>query len=451
MLDLNKMQFHLQDLKKSFEILVEICHAIDSQDVSLLENFFQQDIYIESLNLEKNKHLICCMWDQDNLTSFGLENTNIDICESPLDRAINTKNVKLIETILDAGKHLPNWSICLSMALQLSIDLSDIDIIELLLSNGADPSGGGIEPLPIFTNDINLVKVLISNGADVNVISDDGFTPLMVASQYGEIVLVKLLVCAGANVNYVSTETPFLGALSLAAEQAHIPVYNYLLPLVDNQTEIDYARNQLSWMKDSIDDGETLSSSKISNSLSKKIHKELVSQKMIDLQDKNKIENIWDWIREQEVLPICVKQLTWQEIWRLAQVNENFKVSLADHNTYFSSTDQSISLRLDKLISYNISFNKNEDKLVLLEMDEVSTICCTGSIRRFPISKISKSIGKKQVLAILAKRFPGWHWLRAMESYNFSNNIVEMKELQMLVDWMQVVDCKIWRIEFDIF
>ena len=49
------------------------------------------------------------------------------------------------------------------------------------------------------------VQLLIDNGANVNIINNDGSTPLFLAVQYGLTEIVQLLIDSGANVNHKSS------------------------------------------------------------------------------------------------------------------------------------------------------------------------------------------------------------------------------------------------------
>lgn len=64
-------------------------------------------------------------------------------------------------------------------------------------------SRGGIRPLHLAVelNDINIVRLLLENGADADCSSFDGTTPLMVASKAGNFEMVQILYTPWRNLN----------------------------------------------------------------------------------------------------------------------------------------------------------------------------------------------------------------------------------------------------------
>ena len=74
-----------------------------------------------------------------------------------------------------------------------------------------------------------MVKELLGGGADVNqATTDDGSTPLYIASQNGHLEVVKELLGGGADVNQARTDdttTP----LRMESEEGHVEVVKELL------------------------------------------------------------------------------------------------------------------------------------------------------------------------------------------------------------------------------
>lgn len=75
-------------------------------------------------------------------------------------------------------------------------------------------------------NNADILRILIDNRADVNAIDENGKTPLMVASFYGELEAVKLLVEAGADVRQKSNSGKT--ALDTAISWKHNEIAEYL-------------------------------------------------------------------------------------------------------------------------------------------------------------------------------------------------------------------------------
>jgi uncharacterized protein len=244
------MKCRPEDYKESFENLVRICHAIDFQDIVLLQKLLLESGYIECLDYSDDKYLMmCCEPDLFN-DFFGLNNIDVDnyvgFVEIPLERAVRTENIDLVRTILNAGQNLPNWSISLAAGLVAAVEMGNKEIVVLLVSSGANPSKSFSEDAPlmsaVLSKNIELIELLLSEGAFVDPQAcGSGRTPLIIASYYGWLEIVKILVNAGADVNYLAEAE---AALFCAASQGYIDVYEYLLPLVSDLEEIKMAKKR---------------------------------------------------------------------------------------------------------------------------------------------------------------------------------------------------------------
>ena len=103
-----------------------------------------------------------------------------------------------------------------STALYLAVNRDDPEIVELLLSHGADPSGKvdeGNTPLHAAIRassfrppHAGVIKLLLDNGASVNARNDSGTTPLHRAMDLPYADVVRLLLEAGADVSAVDDD-----------------------------------------------------------------------------------------------------------------------------------------------------------------------------------------------------------------------------------------------------
>ncbi len=140
--------------------------------------------------------------------------------QTALTIAIRNKNVDIsvLDMLLDAGAD-PNvaphdrWT-----PLTSAINYRDLDLVDLLVSYGADVNiTRDVTPLiiAVFKGDIRVLEYLLDSGGDVNLRNVGGVTPLMVAlkSEYPNIEIVDLLLKVGADVNiteYIGGMTPLM-------------------------------------------------------------------------------------------------------------------------------------------------------------------------------------------------------------------------------------------------
>ena len=105
------------------------------------------------------------------------------------------------------------------------------DCMRLLLDLGADPNAhnaAGATALMWAAGDVNKVRLLLARKAQVNVVSENGRTPLMIAARHeGAVAIVGLLIEKGADVN--AKDNQGTNALMQAATAADVETLKLLL------------------------------------------------------------------------------------------------------------------------------------------------------------------------------------------------------------------------------
>jgi ankyrin repeat protein len=150
--------------------------------------------------------------------------------------AVIDGDLDLVKQSIEAGANLDGYDWNLSYApLGMAIDRGYLELVECLLTAGANPHCGSITTtalgLAAERGEIEIIQLLLARRVDVNTpVSADGWTALLSTIENGHRSIVQLLVTAGANVNAWSRgETPIL----LAAKCEEREIYNYLYPLVN--------------------------------------------------------------------------------------------------------------------------------------------------------------------------------------------------------------------------
>ncbi|MBD1893115.1 hypothetical protein [Coleofasciculus sp. FACHB-129] len=118
---------------------IELRQAIDSQDIHLLKTLLSNEEYLIHLD-----------WD-DYREDY----------EPLLEQAVAVGNLVLVQILLEKGRNLSYWSMCLARSIELAASLNNLEIVQKLLEAGADANVGGTEPSIVpaaGTGNIQLVQ-----------------------------------------------------------------------------------------------------------------------------------------------------------------------------------------------------------------------------------------------------------------------------------------------------
>ncbi|SFM30904.1 ankyrin repeat domain-containing protein [Pelosinus propionicus] len=167
--------------------------------------------------------------------------------------SIQKNDINMVKTAVENGANVNIYKDGNEMATALTLSIGNEEIMNYLISLGADVNAtidlpGNIPPVRInplmkavYKNDFISVKTLMENGANVNYSDSRGFRPLDIAisNNYSSIKIIKYLIENGANVNYTiksgSNPTP----LMLAIKNKNIQAIQMLLVAGANLTQVD--------------------------------------------------------------------------------------------------------------------------------------------------------------------------------------------------------------------
>ncbi|KAM3292808.1 hypothetical protein ACQJBY_036454 [Aegilops geniculata] len=135
--------------------------------------------------------------------------------ETPLTCAISRQNAYLVCYFLDHGADTEKLNSEGYTPLHFATNQGYVDIVELLLSKGANPDGlsHGGTALHVAANNghDDIVKVLLDHHADHKIaLSGTDSTALVIATAVCSLKCVKLLLEAGAGVDGIGKDTPLI-------------------------------------------------------------------------------------------------------------------------------------------------------------------------------------------------------------------------------------------------
>lgn len=157
--------------------------------------------------------------------------------KTPLIIAVGNSYLETAKILIENGANINAVDIEGWSALSYAVNNGDIEIAKLLLENKAKIKDELLIAIksPIVESRINMMKLLIDNKADINYTDENGFNPLNIAIESGDMELTKFLITNGANVNSLMQDGVSLIGYAIAQNNMDL-----LQILIENGANVNY-------------------------------------------------------------------------------------------------------------------------------------------------------------------------------------------------------------------
>lgn len=199
-------------------------------DLTLLEKSAENSAKITQMIIDKvDKKLINDSLEGKTPLIIAVGNSYIDTAKILIENGADVNAVDI-----------EGWS-----ALSYAVNNGDIEIAKLLLENKAKIKDELLIAIksPIVESRINMMKLLIDNKANINYTDENGFNPLNIAIESGDMELTKFLITNGANVNSLMQDGVSLIGYAIAQNNMDL-----LQILIENGANVNYTGGD-SWAK----------------------------------------------------------------------------------------------------------------------------------------------------------------------------------------------------------
>ena len=163
--------------------------------------------------------------------------------KTPLIIAVGNSYIDTAKILIENGANINAVDIEGWSALSYAVNNGDIEIAKLLLENKVKIKDELLIAIksPIVESSINIMKLLIENGANINYTDENGFNPLNIAIESGDMELTKFLITNGANVNSLMQDGVSLIGYAIAQNNMDL-----LQMLIENGANVNYTNGD-SW------------------------------------------------------------------------------------------------------------------------------------------------------------------------------------------------------------
>lgn len=163
--------------------------------------------------------------------------------KTPLIIAVGNSYIDTAKILIENGANINAVDIEGWSALSYAVNNGDIEIAKLLLENKAKIKDELLIAIksPIVESRINIMKLLIDNKANINYTDENGFNPLNIAIESGDMELTKFLITNGANVNSLMQDGVSLIGYAIAQNNMDL-----LQILIENGANVNYTNGD-SW------------------------------------------------------------------------------------------------------------------------------------------------------------------------------------------------------------
>lgn len=157
--------------------------------------------------------------------------------KTPLIIAVGNSYIDTAKILIENGANINAVDIEGWSALSYAVNNGDIEIAKLLLENKAKIKDELLIAIksPIVESRINIMKLLIDNKANINYTDENGFNPLNIAIESGDMELTKFLITNGANVNSLMQDGVSLIGYAIAQNNMDL-----LQILIENEANVNY-------------------------------------------------------------------------------------------------------------------------------------------------------------------------------------------------------------------
>lgn len=197
-------------------------------DLTLLEKSAENSAKITEMLIGKS---------DKNIINDSLEG------KTPLIIAVGNSYIDTAKILIENGANINAVDIEGWSALSYAVNNGDIEIAKLLLENKAKIKDELLIAIksPIVESRINMMKLLIDNKANINYTDENGFNPLNIAIESGDMELTKFLITNGANVNSLMQDGVSLIGYAIAQNNMDL-----LQILIENGANVNYTNGD-SW------------------------------------------------------------------------------------------------------------------------------------------------------------------------------------------------------------
>lgn len=163
--------------------------------------------------------------------------------KTPLIIAVGNSYIDTAKILIENGANINAVDIEGWSALSYAVNNGDIEIAKLLLENKVKIKDELLIAIksPIVESRINIMKLLIDNKANINYTDENGFNPLNIAIESGDMELTKFLITNGANVNSLMQDGVSLIGYAIAQNNMDL-----LQILIENGANVNYTNGD-SW------------------------------------------------------------------------------------------------------------------------------------------------------------------------------------------------------------
>ena len=157
--------------------------------------------------------------------------------KTPLIIAVGNSYIDTAKILIENGANINAVDIEGWSALSYAVNNGDIEIAKLLLENKAKIKDELLIAIksPIVESRIDMIKLLIDNKANINYADENGFNPLNIAIESGDMELTKFLITNGANVNSLMQDEVSLIGYAIAQNNMDL-----LQILIENGANVNY-------------------------------------------------------------------------------------------------------------------------------------------------------------------------------------------------------------------